>query len=424
MDFPASLEYLYGLQRFGIKLGLANMHRLIACLPEMQEPLPCVHVAGTNGKGSVSAMLAEILMHSGLRVGLYTSPHLHCFTERIRINGNAIDRGSAARLATDIRRAAEGIPLTFFEATTAMALLAFKRNQVDIAVIETGLGGRLDATNIVQPQLCLITPVSNDHSEHLGESVALIAAEKAGIIKPGVPVVIGRQSVEAMEILVTTAAKLSAPVQRAGHDFSWRGSHAELQVSGPGYSVANLSCTLLGEHQLDNFSQAVAAAMQLRTQGLPVSDKALHLAGRTVSWPGRLEWWGQGRLLLLDVSHNRAGTSCLAAYLQAQSLSQVRLVVGLSGERIAEDALQPLSKVAKQVYAVPVPDAVSVSTAQIGAWAEGCGLPVEIFASASEGFAAAMVGASSAEPVVVCGSLFLVAALRQKLLEDGAPVAF
>ena len=156
MNFQASLDYLYGLQLFGVKLGLENMQALKARLPLLQEPLPCIHIAGTNGKGSVSVLLAEMLRHSGLRVGLYTSPHLHCFTERIRIDGKPIDRNEVATLAETIRQAAVNIPVTFFEATTAMALLAFKEHQVDIAVIETGLGGRLDATNIVEPQLCLI----------------------------------------------------------------------------------------------------------------------------------------------------------------------------------------------------------------------------------------------------------------------------
>jgi len=184
VDFSASLDYLYGLQRFGVKLGLQNMRELKARLPLLRDPLPCVHVAGTNGKGSVSVLLAEMLRHSGLRVGLYTSPHLHCFTERIRINGVPIGRNEIALCVEKIRQAAEDVPVTFFEATTAIALLAFKEHQVDIAVIETGLGGRLDATNIVEPRLCLITPISMDHNEHLGESLASIATEKAGIINP------------------------------------------------------------------------------------------------------------------------------------------------------------------------------------------------------------------------------------------------
>ncbi len=423
MDFSASLDYLYGLQRFGIKLGLENMWALKARLPALEESLPSVHIAGTNGKGSVSVLLAEILKHSGLRVGLYTSPHLHCFTERIRINDVPIARKEMAVLAEIVRQVSKGIPLTFFEATTAMALLAFKEHQVDIAVIETGLGGRLDATNVVEPQLCLITPISFDHSEHLGSSLAEIAAEKAGIIKSGVPVVIGKQELEAADVLMAAATNHDATVHLADRDFRWQGTHDNLSIDVDDSHLGGLSCALAGEHQLDNFAQAVAAAFQLREQGVAVTDAAIRKAGKTVVWPGRLEWLGNSRQILLDVSHNRAGITCLANYLAEQNISRAHLVTGLSGVRDPAEILMPLVKCAVAVYAVPVSYSPSVSTKQVVAWAEQQRLPVSEHAVAADGLAAALKGAKPNEPVVICGSLYLVAELRQDILKRNPSAA-
>lgn len=421
MDFSASLDYLYGLQLFGVKLGLENMQALKARLPLLQSPLPCVHVAGTNGKGSVSVLLAEILKHSNLRVGLYTSPHLHCFTERIRINGVPISRQEMIALAEEVRQAAEDLPVTFFEATTAMALLAFQQHRVDIAVVETGLGGRLDATNIVDPQLCVITPVSFDHSEYLGETLAEIAAEKAGIIKHGVPVVVGQQAAEARDVILRVADENHAEVRVAERDFSWSRENDAISVRFKANKIDGLRCNLAGEHQLDNYAHAIAAASQLRLQGVPVTDTAIREAGRTVTWPGRLEWVGHARPVLLDVSHNRAGIECLASYLAEQNISKIHLVVGLSGERDPSDVLKPLVKYAVAVYAVPVSFGTSVPASKVACWAKGENLSVFKSSSAFDGLDMAMSRSGAESPVVVCGSLYLVAELRQRLLEV-APV--
>ncbi len=418
MDFQSSLDYLYGLQRFGVKLGLDNMRTLAARLPLLRGALPCIHVAGTNGKGSVSITLSEILRQSGLRVGLYTSPHLHCFTERIQIDGVPIDRQDVASLAAAIRAAAGDIPMTFFEATTAMALLAFKTRQVDIAVIETGLGGRLDATNIVEPQLCLITPVSFDHQEHLGETLVQIAAEKAGIIKCGVPVVVGKQTPDVAEVLLAAAAGRGAAVQLAERDYYWRGDHENLLFESGRVQIEGLCCALPGKYQLDNLAQAIAGALQLRAQGVEIPDDAIRAACREVAWPGRLEWQGHARQVLFDVSHNQAGINCLADYLAEQHLCGIHLVAGMSGRRVPAEVLMPLVKFASAVYAVPVSCETSVPTAQIVGWAEEHGLPALEYATADGGFAAALENAGHQATVVVCGSLYLVAELR-KIFREG-----
>ena len=421
MDVQRALQYLYSLQLFGIKLGLENIRTLLDRLDNPQSGLTCVHVAGTNGKGSVCAFLAEIFRLSGLRVGLYTSPHLHCFSERIRIDGQPIAEQQVAVLAEEVRSAAEDLPVTFFEAATAMALLAFRRSRVDIVVLETGLGGRLDATNVIRPVLSLITPVSLDHQEHLGPDLAAIAAEKAGIIKTGVPVVIGRQETAAAAVLLNTAQRLSAPICLADRDYRVSGDHAGLTVAMGSRHLSGLHCSLPGAHQLDNLGQAAAGAWLLADAGWPVTESALRRAGTATRWPGRLEWWSGHPAVLLDAAHNAAGVASLATYLREQGIRDFPLLVGLSRGRIPSQVLKPLAAIAREVYAVPVPVGDSVEPGAICRWARGQGLRAACLATPQAGLAAALAACPAETPLVVCGSLFLVAAIREALASDRAP---
>jgi dihydrofolate synthase/folylpolyglutamate synthase len=419
VDLQASLDYLYGLQQFGVKLGLDNVRRLQARLPQMARPLPCVHIAGTNGKGSVGVFMAEILRRCGLRVGLYTSPHLHTFNERIRIDGEPISDQTVAELAGTLRAASDDIPVTFFEATTLMALLAFRQHEVDIAVVETGLGGRLDATNVIDPQLCMITPIGYDHCEQLGTGLAQIAGEKAGIIKAGVPVVVGRQEAEALARIEAEAERLGAPLLCAGRDFKHNGDHSCLNVVVGTQQFNALRCPLPGAHQLDNLAQAVAGVTLLAGQGVAVTAAAVAAGAAAALWPGRLEWLPGGRRILLDAAHNEAGVSCLAAYLAEQGIARVHLVAGLSGGRRPAAVLLPLEKYIDTVYAVPIIDCATVAPAEIVAWAEDRGLPATSFVAGAEGLEAALAAASAGDVVLVCGSLYLVAELRQLYLKQG-----
>ena len=417
-----SLAWLYGLQQFGVKLGLSNVRALLLRLDNPQRAFPCVHVAGTNGKGSVSAFLAEILRQSGLRVGLYTSPHLHSFTERVRVNGEPLATALLPALAQQVREAGAGIPATFFEATTALALLAFREAGVEVAVLETGMGGRLDATNAVAPELCLITPVSMDHQEHLGATLAEIAAEKAGIIKPAVPVVVGRQAMEAERVIAATAAGCGAPFWVAGRDYRWGGDHGTMWFSAPGTEVSELRCALPGSHQLDNYAQALAAAAWLRQKGWRLGDEALRVAGESTRWPGRLEWCGNPPVILLDGAHNAAGAAVLARYLADEVCRPVRLVAGLSGQRHPEEVLAPLAPLLRGLYATPVPGGVvSVPAGELLAWASRARVPARAFPAAEEALAAAVNERKEEEIVVVAGSLYLVAAVRERLCAGRAP---
>jgi dihydrofolate synthase/folylpolyglutamate synthase len=418
-----SLAYLYGLQQFGIKLGLQNVRELLGRLGNPQAGLPCVHVAGTNGKGSVSVLLAEILRHAGYRVGLYTSPHLHCFSERIRIDGEPLPLDRLPALVEAVRVAGANLPATFFEATTALALMAFRAASVDVVVLETGMGGRLDATNVVDPVLCLITPVSLDHQEHLGTTLAAIAAEKAGIIKAEVPVVSGIQAAESAAVLSATAAACRAPLWQAGRDYTWGGDHAALWFRAPGVELQGLSCALAGSHQLDNYAQALAGAACLRQNGWPLADAALRQAGTTARWPGRLEWWGEPPLVLLDGAHNTAGATALARYLAEQVRRPVRLVAGLSGQRRPVEVLAPLAHQVRTLYAAPVPAGAGVAPSLLADWALARGLPARSCVTVAEALAAALSERDGDEVVVVAGSLYLVAAVRALLRDNPELVA-
>ncbi len=412
-----AFAWLYGLQRFGIKLGLQNVRGLLARLGNPQSGFRCIQVAGTNGKGSVSVLLAEILGHAGLRVGLYTSPHLHHFAERVRIAGEPLAEARLAELAGEVRAAARGIPATFFEATTALALLAFRHAGVEVAVLETGMGGRLDATNVVEPVLCLITPVSLDHQEHLGSDLAAIAVEKAGIVKPGVPVVSGTQPAAAGAVIAAAANACRAPLWRADRDYGYGGDHAAMWFRAPGTELAGLVCALPGSHQLANYAQALAGAARLRRDGWIISDAALRQAGASVRWPGRLEWWGDPPSVLLDGAHNAAGAAALASYLAETVRRPVRLVVALSGQRHPEEVLAPLAGPAlRALYAAPAPVDATVAPETLAAWARQRAVSARGYPSADAAFAAAAAERTGDEVVVVAGSLYLVAAVRALLL--------
>ncbi|MCM2265554.1 MAG: bifunctional folylpolyglutamate synthase/dihydrofolate synthase [Desulfuromonadales bacterium] len=415
-----SLAYLYGLQQFGIKLGLENIRGLLRRLGDPQADLRCLHVAGTNGKGSVSAFLAEMLRHAGYRVGLYTSPHLHEFTERIRIDGEPLGLDQLPPLVEKVKAAGAGIPATFFEATTALALLAFRQAGVEVVVLETGMGGRLDATNAVEPAACLITPVALDHQEHLGATLAAIAAEKAGIIKTGVPVVSGVQAPEAAAVIVATAAERQAELWQAGNDYQWGGDHAAMWFRGPGLSLDGLRCALAGDHQLANYAQSLAGAACLRRSHFVLPDVALRRAGETVRWPGRLEWWGEPPAILLDGAHNAAGAAMLARYLEQRVGRPVRLVVGLSGRRRPDEVLDPLAGLIGKIYAAPVPEVATVAPEELVDWARRHHLDAAAFATPEVALTTALADRNPAEPVVVAGSLYLVAAVRSLLCADAA----
>ncbi|MBE9486329.1 MAG: bifunctional folylpolyglutamate synthase/dihydrofolate synthase, partial [Chloroflexi bacterium] len=274
-SYRATLDYLYSLQLFGIKLGLENIRKLLERIGNPQRELRIIHIAGTNGKGSTAAALANIFSAAGIRAGLYTSPHLHSFTERVRVNTRQITETEVVTLTKELRPYAEKLRTTFFEFTTALALLHFQRSNAEWAILETGLGGRLDATNVVDPELCLITPVALDHTAYLGTSLAEVAAEKAGIFKLGVAVISARQRPEVEEVLHVRAVASELPLLRAGCDYDWQAASGQLSFQGLNCELTRLRPKLLGVHQQQNLALALAAAAYLRQAGVAIPEAAL-----------------------------------------------------------------------------------------------------------------------------------------------------
>ncbi len=322
------LAFLFGLEQFGIKFGLDNIRALVERLGHPERAFRTIHVAGTNGKGSVTAMIDACLRAAGHRSGRYTSPHLVDVRERFTVDGTPVDRaalgdvlGVIRDLDTGMRRSGALLAEpTFFEVATAAAFELFRRARVDVAVVEVGLGGRLDATNVVEPIVTVVTSIAFDHEQYLGRTLADIAREKGGIVKPGVPVVVGALAPEADEALAAIAGERGAPYVRAHEGVVAASSERGIRVRTPGRDYGGMRMALAGAHQIDNAIVAIRALELADRAGLGVPGAAVAEGLAGVVWPGRLDWrrLPDGRAALLDAAHNPEGASALAAYLAAR----------------------------------------------------------------------------------------------------------
>jgi len=349
-DYPAVTEYLYALKSGGVKFGIDRMTALSRALSHPERLYPVIHVAGTNGKGSVSAMIERILREAGCRTGLYTSPHLVKLGERVQVDRRPLTDAEILAYVNELRPVAERIGAgsaddhpSFFEFMTAMAFLQFAREKVDAAVVEVGLGGRLDATNVVQPEVTVITSISLDHTEQLGGTIAQIAAEKAGIIKPGVPLVLGRVPPEAESVIRRIAGERRAAV------------HSVREVFGEdidGYPATNLG----GDYQRWNAATASIAVRLLRGRIPRLDDAVVARALADVAWPGRWQCLRLGdRDLILDASHNPEGAAMLDENLKRLFAATGRkpvVIVGVLGELRARAVLEVVCRHAREVHLV------------------------------------------------------------------------
>jgi dihydrofolate synthase/folylpolyglutamate synthase len=380
MSYRETVHYLYNLRKHGIKFGLDNITRLLTCLNNPQESFLSVHVAGTNGKGSTSAIIASILRTSGLKVGLFTSPHLLSFTERIKTNDEEISEEEIVRLAGEIRTTVASLDdfsPTFFEVVTAMAFLYFKRKATDIAVVEVGMGGRLDATNIITPEVSVITNISYDHREFLGETLGQISAEKAGIIKKGVPVVISHQEPEAIEVIRNKALEKNADSYIYGKDFS--SVLKKEDISGISFDyrddslvLRDLALPLTGGHQMENASVAIKAAkIVLNSPNIkrclasippdkeiggvvssPETRRLIREGLKNVRWPGRLEFIHKNPAVVIDGAHNPAAAAALSRTLRELFLERYRrivLILGVMADKDISGIMEPLLPIASEI---------------------------------------------------------------------------
>ena len=419
----AILERLLSLHPKLIDLTLDRVHRLLAAMDHPERELaPVVHVAGTNGKGSVVAMLRAGLEGRGRRVQAYTSPHLARFHERVRLADGLISEPALQAVLEECEQANGGAPITFFEITTVAALAAFAREEADWCLLEVGLGGRLDATNVVRrPALTVITPVSYDHQQYLGETLSEIAGEKAGILKPGVPCILGPQEDEAARVIAAEAARVDAPVLMAGRDWVIRPQGEGLFYEDDRGALELPAPVLPGAHQVQNAGIAVAA---LRALG--DGDPAAALA-RT-DWPARMQRLTTGPLaarlpegaeLWLDGGHNPAAGAAMAdafAGMAEARPAPLWLIVGMLDTKAAEDFLAPLADVAAGAMTVTIPDTEAAIPAEtLAARAEAAGLaaaPQADVAAALEAILAQHPGGPLR--VAICGSLYLAGAVLRE----------
>ncbi|TRZ99588.1 MAG: bifunctional folylpolyglutamate synthase/dihydrofolate synthase [Nitrospiraceae bacterium] len=429
-----SITYLYGLQSHGIKPGLTRTRVLLGSLGDPHRSFRSIHVGGTNGKGSTAAMIASVLGSRGYRVGLYTSPHLIDFTERIQVNGRVISSDRVGALTEKIRQASDAClsePPTFFEATTVLAFAYFAEAGVDCAVIEVGLGGRFDATNVLMPLVSVITTIGMDHQEYLGTTPESIAFEKAGIIKQGVPVVAGRLASESLSVIRRTAAEREAACVALGEDFDARGEAPEqFSYGGLRRRYDSLSCSLPGRHQMDNAACALAALELAEARGLAVGEEAVREGLRVVRWPGRLELVSRRPDVWLDGAHNPQAAEALAAYLTTLSSrcgpaapGCLILVVGMMRDKDRKGVLSRLAFVPGVRHLVVTSAAHPRATdpQELAYDCEGLGVPVAVRPTVAEAFAHARSLAGPDDTICVTGSLLVVG--EAKAVLEGTTVS-
>ncbi len=410
MDYQGELDFLYSLQKFGIKLGLSATANLLQGLGNPQSGRPCIHIAGTNGKGSVAVFLSAILQRSGYTVGLYTSPHLVRFSERFQINSREIEPEQVVRLARKVRRVIhEKEPPTFFEAVTAMALVYFAEANTDLDIIETGMGGRLDATNLVQPLLTVITNISMEHQDYLGHSLEAITREKAGVIKPGIPVVSGVSQAKARHILETSAAEKEAPLYFAGRDFRSRKTETGLHYFGMRRRLHRLRIGLPGPHQAHNASLALAGLELLADQGIRTDAASQRQGLEQAEWPGRMHLLPGPPRILLDGAHNAAAMKALARGLFTEfSFSRLLLVIGIMADKDAKKMLSFLLPLADGViFTRPVYER-AMDPKRLQAYAGQWSTPGEVIQPLEKALEKARLWAEADDLIVVTGSLFTV----------------
>jgi len=381
MSYENTVNYLYSLQKYGIKLGLDNIRKLLSSFGNPQNSFRSIHIAGTNGKGSTSAMIASILQASGFKTGLFTSPHLVSFTERIRINNEHITENAVVELAEEIKNVIhdtgckmqdkkimnhescivhQAFNPTFFEVVTAMAFLYFKRNNIEWAVIETGMGGRLDATNVIIPEVSVLTSISYDHSEFLGDTISAIAGEKAGIIKSSTPVVTAMQEPEVIDVIRKTSEKKDSKVFEYGKDFSASLTAGDINGSVFDYSgaenIEGLEVPLSGEHQILNAALALKTIEIISKKSLPhqspFTPQAVRAGLKNAIWQGRLEFISNNPPIIIDGAHNAAASAALAGALRKNFLAKydkLIIILGIMSDKDIKGIMRPLLPLASEI---------------------------------------------------------------------------
>lgn len=433
MDYEAALRAIFKRTDFERQnqppysertYRLGRMEELLAQFGNPHRAFASVHVAGTKGKGSVTAMTEAILRAAGYRTGMYTSPHLHTFRERIQADGQLISETDLTRLVERLSPVLDARPeVTVFEVITALAMRYYADRGVQVGVFEVGLGGRLDATNVLLPLVSVITSISLDHVKVLGDTLGAIAREKAGIIKPGVPVVTAPQTPEALEVVRTTAAERGSPLVEVGRDWRWRARGADasgqrLDVFRPGSEdapeYADLHIPLVGMHQLENACAAVAAVEVLKASGMAVPEDAVRRGLEAVRWPGRLEVLGRRPWVVVDGAHNVYSMERLLGAVGALiEHRHLILMVGIGVTHSPRDLLATLLPAAATVIVTRSRHARATPPEELAALAQDLGREAVVTHSVAEALSAALSVATADDLVLTTGSLFVVAEARE-----------
>lgn len=420
-SYKATLDEMFALQRFGIKLGLATIKNILKNLGNPQNKYACIHIAGTNGKGSIASGLSAILQAAGFRVGLYTSPHLIDFNERITVNNRKITNKRVVAAYRSVKRAHKGKRQpTFFEFTTAMALHEFANQSVEWAIIETGMGGRLDATNMVKPAVSIISNISLEHREYLGNTIAAIAGEKGGIIKYRTPAVTGARQRDAISVLNSLAEKKKAPLYRLGKDFRIRRHNDQtFNYYGLDHTWQGLATNLVGPHQVDNAGLVLAACeAMIRKKKIILEEAHIRKGLNNINWPGRLEFVGQSPRILLDGAHNLAAARNLASFLRDRlPNTRITLVAGILDDKPYKAMLLPLMKQCQRVIVTrPVIDR-ALEPDVLYDVAKQVVKQVRKFPSVHAAVTHAVKTAKPDEVICIAGSLYVVGEAKQALEE-------
>jgi dihydrofolate synthase/folylpolyglutamate synthase len=353
--YQKSLDYLYRLEKFGMIFGLTQVEKILNAIGNPHKEIQVIHIGGTNGKGSTAAMMSSILQKEGYQVGLYTSPHLIRFTERIKVDGKEIEEEEVATLAGWMRKEIEaaGIPspFTFFDFTTAMALHYFKQRLVDLAILEVGLGGRLDSTNVVDPLISIITNIAKDHEKYLGKSILKIAREKAGIIKKGKPLITAATQPQVLRLFSKVCQEKGSPYFRVGKEFRYvRAEDGDFDYEGLNRKLWSIHLNLKGFHQVINATTALGAMEVLEDLGYRVSTDAMIDGLREVDWSGRLEMVSSSPRVILDGAHNPAGALVLKESLEKEfEYQHLILLIGIMKDKDIQSMLHLLAPLADHI---------------------------------------------------------------------------
>ncbi len=424
--YTRSIRLLDELMHFGIKLGLERIDALLSSLANPEENLTVVHVAGTNGKGSTAAMLASVLTQSGYRTGLYTSPHLAAYTERISINGRQIAEETFSELLAEVVAKTEAVFLqtkekpTEFEVLTAMAFLHFFREKTDIVIIEAGLGGDNDSTNIIaKPIISIITNVELDHMAYLGPSIREIASRKAGVIKPGIPIVTASDKIEALEVLHIRAREQKAELHIVQEEMAWesvfsRGKFQSFRLKSKNIDYGCLDLPLLGEHQIINAATAVLALEIMKNRGINLDASKIRQGLKKVCWPGRLEKLREDPCVIIDGAHNPAGMKALALWLKRyrDEYTKIIMIIGMLEDKDRKESIRMIEYLVDEVVITKVPSERSGNWQELGQFFPGK-LQVQTEEDNKKAFAAALSKAEKSDLVIVAGSLYLIAEARK-----------